>query len=227
METIGVLAPLLMLGGVVGGLIAWALRRERERARGMEGAARALGWSWAAKQPLDAVPGLERFGLFSQGRFREITSFMAGERGGVRAAVFDYQYTIGSGRSQSTLRQTVVYLRSPALALPAFSLRPEHVFHRIGGLFGYQDIDFPDRPEFSRRCLLRGPDEAAVRAAFAPEVTAFFEGGAKWCADGEGEELLLWRSGKRADPAEVPGLLASATELLDRVRAGSRSLSPS
>lgn len=227
METIGVLVPLLLIGAVVGGLIVWELRRERERARGMEAAARALGWSWAGNQPPDAIPGLERFALLSHGRSRTITSFMSGERGGVRAAVFDYQYTVGSGRSQSTLKQTVVYLRSPELALPAFSVRPENVFHRIGGVFGYQDIDFPDRPEFSRRCLLRGPDEAAVRAAFGPEVTAFFERDAKWCADGEGEELLLWRSGRRADPAEVPELLASATELLDRVRAASRSLSPS
>jgi hypothetical protein len=115
-----------------------------------------------------------------------------------------------------------VYLRSDALALPAFSVRPENVFHRIGTIFGWEDIDFPDRPEFSHDCLLRGPDEAAVRAAFPAEVTAFFEGGAKWCADGEGEELFLWHSGKRASPEEVPALLATATELLARFRAEAR-----
>ena len=199
-------------------LVVWALRRERERNRGMEAAAKALGWSWAARQPLDVIPGLERFGLFGQGYSRSITNFMAGHKDDVRAAVFDYRYTIGSGKTQSTMQQTVVYLRSDALALPAFLVRPENVFLRIGTVFGYQDIDFPDRPEFSRRCLLRGPDEAAVRAAFPAEVTGFFEGDTKWCADGEGEELFLWRGGKRLDPAEVPAALASATELLGRFR---------
>jgi hypothetical protein len=215
------LLVMITAGGAM--LIVWALRRERERSQGMEAAAKALGWSFAAKQPLDVIPGLERFGLFGQGSSRCISSFMAGHKDDVRAAVFDYQFTVGSGKTQSTMQQTVAYLRSETLALPAFSVRPEHVFHRIGAIFGWEDIDFPDRPDFSHDCLLRGPDEAAVRAAFPPEVTAFFEGEAKWCADGEGEELFLWRSGKRLDPAEVPALLASATELLGRFRAESRA----
>lgn len=215
---------LLLFATVVGVLVVvGALHLERERTRGQEEAAKALGWSFAAKQPLDVIPGLERFGLFGQGYSRSITNFMAGQKDGVRAAVFDYRYTIGSGKTQSTWQQTVVYLRSDALALPAFLVRPENVFLRIGTVFGYQDIDFPDRPEFSSRCLLRGPDEAAVRAAFPAEVTGFFEGETKWCADGEGEELFLWRGGKRLDPAEVPALLASATELLARFRAEARA----
>lgn len=199
-------------------MVSWAKRRVRERSQGMERAARAMGWSWAAEQPLEVIPGLERFGFFGQGHHRSIRNFVAGERDGVRAAAFDYQFTVGSGKSASTHRQSVVYLRSASLALPAFSVRPEHVFHRIGEAFGYQDIDFPDRPEFSRRCLLRGPDEAAVRAAFPLGVTAFFEGETRWCADGEGEELFLWRSDKVAAPAEIPGLLAAGMELLGRLR---------
>jgi hypothetical protein len=138
----------------------------------MEAAAEAQGWSWAAKQPLDVIPGLERFGLFGQGYSRSVTNFMAGQKDGVRAAAFDYRYPIGSGKTQSTFQQTVVYLRSEALALPAFLVRPENVLLRMGTVFGYQDIDFADRPEFSRRCPLRGPDEAAVRAAFPAEVPA-------------------------------------------------------
>ena len=211
---------LLIFGAVIVTLVTWSIHVEGERTQALEAAAKALGWSWAATQPLDAIHGLERFGLFSKGRSRSISNFMAGQKDDVRAAVFDYRFTVGSGKSQSILRQTVVYLRSPALALPTFSVRPENVFHRIGGVFGYQDIDFPERPEFSRRCLLRGPDEFAVRAAFGPEVTRFFERDDGWCADGEGEELVLWRSDTRAGAAEVPGLLASATDLLDRMRAG-------
>ncbi|HLL46957.1 MAG TPA: hypothetical protein VK399_09600, partial [Longimicrobiaceae bacterium] len=177
---------LLVVTAVGVTLVMWSMHVEDERTRGLEEAAMGLGWSFAAKQPLDVIPGLERFGLFGQGRSRSITNFMAGHKDDVRAAVFDYQFTVGSGKSQSTVRQTVVYLRSAALGLPGFSVRPENVFHRIGSVFGYQDVDFPDRPEFSRRCLLRGPDEAALRAAFPAEVTGFFEGEAKWCADGEG-----------------------------------------
>ena len=220
------LLPLVGLVVITAGMVAmisWAKRRVRERNRGMEEAARAMGWSWAAEQPLDVIPGLERFGFFGQGHHRSIRNFVAGEKDEVRAAAFDYQFTVGNGKSSSTQRQTVVYLRSASLALPAFSVRPEHVFHRIGGVFGYQDIDFPDRPEFSRRCLLRGPEEAAVRAAFPEAVTGFFEGETRWCADGEGEELLVWRSGELAAPGEIPGLLAAGLELLGRMRPESRA----
>jgi len=216
------LLPLVALVVVTVAMVAMissAKRRVRERNQGMEEAARAMAWSWVAEQPLDVIPGLERFPFFGQGHHRSIRNFVAGEKDGVRAAAFDYQFTVGNGKSSSTQRQTVVYLRSTSLALPAFSVRPEHVLHRIGGVFGYQDIDFPDRPEFSRRCLLRGPDEAAVRAAFPEAVTGFFEDEVRWCADGEGEELLLWRSGKLAAPAELPGLVSAGMELLTRLRA--------
>ncbi len=223
MEFLPLLTPFLLVAAAVVGLISWARRRVRERNRGMEEAARALGWSWTAEQPLEVIPGLERFGLFGQGHSRSIRNFIAGEKGGVRAAAFDYQFIIGAGKSQSVYRQSVVYLRSAPLALPEFSVRPENVFHRIGGVFGYGDIDFPDRPEFSRRCLLRGPDEAAVRAAFPAAVTGFFEGETRWCAEGMGEEIFLWRSGKLAAPGEIPGLLAAGMELLGRLRPGGRA----
>jgi hypothetical protein len=217
------LAALAVITAAMVAMISWAKRRERERSQGLEEAARSMGWSWAAEQPLDVIPGLERFGFFGQGHHRSIRNFVAGERDGVRAAAFDYQFTVGHGKSSSTQRQSVVYLRSATLALPAFSVRPEHVLHRVGGAFGYQDIDFPDRPEFSRRCLLRGADEAAVRAAFPEAATAFFEGETRWCADGEGEELLLWRGGRLATPAELPGVLAAGMELLGRLRPESRA----
>ena len=56
------------------------------------------------------IAWLDRFTLFSQGRSRQIKNFMYGQAQGVKAAVFDYIYVTGSGKSQQTHYQTVVYL---------------------------------------------------------------------------------------------------------------------
>jgi hypothetical protein len=94
----------------------------------------------------------------------------------VKAAVFDYIYVTGSGKSQQTHYQTVVYLEPVNLALPMFSLRPETLFHRMLSAFGYQDIDFGQRPEFSKQYILRGQNELAIRQTFNDRVLSFFRG---------------------------------------------------
>src|SRR2546422_3151571 len=48
--------------------------------------------------------------------------------------------------------------------LPTFMLTPEDLRAKLAVLFGGQDVDFDDSPEFSRRYRLRGTDEDAVRA---------------------------------------------------------------
>jgi hypothetical protein len=219
MEVFAVLLVLAAIGALVGGLVYASRLVERKRTEEMRGAATALGWSFAPEQPLDVIPGGEHFTLFAEGRDRRIRNFMAGRRGDTRAAVFDYHYTTGSGKSTTHWRQTVLYLGSERLDLPTFSLRPENVFHRIGSVFGYQDIDFEDRPRFSGACLLRGRNEAAVREAFGPAVTAFFEENPGLCADAGGGEVFVWRSMKLAKGAEVPALAERGAELLARLPA--------
>ncbi|MEC9473853.1 MAG: hypothetical protein VX584_04130, partial [Actinomycetota bacterium] len=61
------------------------------------------------------------------------------------------------------------------LQLPTFVIRPENLFHKIGSTFGYQDIDFDAHPTFSKRYLLRGPDEEAIRNTFTDEFLSSYE----------------------------------------------------
>jgi hypothetical protein len=64
----------------------------------------------------------------------------------------------------------VISFQSSLLSLPEFELRSENMFHKIGKAFGCQDINFESHPEFSKRYLLRGADEEAVRTFFTPEM---------------------------------------------------------
>jgi hypothetical protein len=158
---------------VVIALYSW--QKEKERTRVLQAKATQLGWSFMASAPFNTIPGLDRFALFSQGRAKQINNFMYGEASGVKAAVFDYVYVVGSGKNRQTVYQSVVYLEPANLTLPRFSLRPEGFLYKIFTAFGYQDIDFGQRPEFSRQYILRGQDEPAIRQTFNDRVLLFYE----------------------------------------------------
>ena len=118
--------------------------------------------------------------------------------------IFDHQHTVGSGKHRHTRMQTVVHIRSPRLSLPPFVLSPEHALHKIGGLLGYHDIDFPESPEFSSRYLLRSKEaEDRVRMLFHPAVRLFFEQRPPLTVEGHDDELLIYRRQRRVKPEDV------------------------
>lgn len=208
----------------IAALAAWASAMEKKRTREMRAAVEALGWSFTETIPASEAPGAGRFDLFDRGHTRTVRNLAVGERGGVRVTMFDYSYVTGSGRTRQEWNQTVLHLQADGMELPAFSLRPENIFHKIGGLFGYQDIDVPDRPLFSRKYLLRGSDEPAIRGVFQGPVLDFCEANPHTCSDGEGGELLFWRYSRRVRPAEVGALLDRGVELAGRLRGATRAL---
>src|SRR5207237_8398116 len=98
-----------------------------------------------------------------------------GEANGGKAAVFDYVYVTGYGKNSQTHYQTVVYIEPAKLRVPYFSVRPEGFFTKFLTAFGYQDIDFGQRPEFSKKYVLRGQDEQGIRHTCNDCLLSFFE----------------------------------------------------
>ena len=143
---------------------------------------------------------------------------MYGEAQGVKAAVFDYIYVTGSGKNQQTHFQTVVYLERPNLMLPMFALRPETIFHRMISALGYQDIDFGQRPDFSKQYLLRGQDEPAIRQAFNDRLLAFFESYPGTCLDAGSDQLFIFRANYRLQPHEIEGYVGLGLHALNLLR---------
>jgi hypothetical protein len=80
--------------------------------------------------------------------------------------------------------------------------------------FGYQDIDFGQRPEFSKQYLLRGPDEIAIRQTFNDALLSFFESYSGTCFDGGTNQLFVFRAGHRFQPQEIQSQLALALNIL-------------
>jgi len=196
-------AAVLAVLGLALALIVVNARLEKKRVEAMQRAAREMGLAFAPKGD-DATFGLlSGFHLFSHGHAKKITSLMLGEVSDMEVRIFDYTYTTGSGKNSHTFRQTVIAFRSPKLALPAFSLRPENLFHKIGALFGYQDIDFDTHPQFSKHYLLRGNDEEAIRSTFHDGVLEFFDENRGLCTEGSGPTLIFYRAAQQVEPEAI------------------------
>jgi hypothetical protein len=193
---------ILIIGGVIVASIVQS-RREKERTQQLQSTASFMGLEFAPTAPLDWIPHSASFELFNQGHSREIINAIYGAIGGIKAAVFDYRYVVGSGKSRHVYTQSVAYFEPRDLNLPSFSLRPENTLHKLIAVFGYQDIDFGNRPEFSSRYLLRGPDEIKIRNTFNDRVLSFYEANEGTCTDGGGSQLFIFRQNQRVDPLEV------------------------
>ena len=81
--------------------------------------------------------------------------------------------------------------------------------------FGYQDIDFGQRPEFSKRYLLRGQDEMAIRQAFNDQLLSFFETYQGTSVDAGNNQLFVFRASYRCQPQEAQNQLALALNILN------------
>jgi len=200
MTTVLIITAVFLLVGFLC-FIFWRLEKKRTGQFALISA--ELKLNFFPKGSTSLFERLKPFHLFSKGRSRKIKNLMEGEANKVELAIFDYQYTTGGGKNSHTYRQSVLCFRSPKLYLPDFNLRPEGVFHKIGGAFGYQDIDFETHPLFSKSYLLRGDNEAAIRGLFNNELLNFIESQQKISIEGSGDQLVFYRHKKRVKPEEV------------------------
>ncbi|MDP6107162.1 MAG: hypothetical protein QGI33_01860 [Candidatus Brocadiia bacterium] len=145
---------------------------------------------------------------------------MHGDAKGIEVAIFDYRYTTGGGKSSHTWSQTVICFWSEMLKLPEFSMRPEHVFDKIGSFLGFQDIDFPRYPTFSKKYLLKGSDEEVIRAVFNESVLAFCEGILGLSTEGAGTCLVYYRSRKKVKPPEIMGFMEDGFRVFELFASG-------
>jgi len=213
--------PLIIFGAAAAFvvlIVVLSVRAERKRRDALRGAAQEMGLSFDEKGDDTLLDALGSFHLFSQGHSRRIRNVVHGVANEIDLKLFDYRYTTGGGRHAHTHTQTVLLFRCPELNLPAFALRPEHLFHKIGAVFGGQDIDFDEHPDFSASYLLRGEDEEAIRRIFDEEVLSFYGQSRGLSTEGAGQELVFYRASKRVKPAELSALMEEGFVVLSLFR---------
>jgi len=201
-----------MIGGTVAlaGGIAWAANRARKaRTEAMRLVATTMGFSF---EETVSPESLGPFPLMAHGRGRLGRNALTGQLGGRPATICDYRYVVSSGKSSHEVNQTVVVFADNG-GLPDFELRPENVFHKLGAVFGYQDIDFDSNEEFSKRYLLRGQDEDAIRRAFNSSALMLLSSETGWSIQATAGRLLVFRSAKVTEASQVPSFAADALRI--------------
>lgn len=92
--------------------------------------------------------------------------------------------------------------------LPEFTLEKEALLDRMLELAGFQDIDFDHFTQFSRRFVLKGPEENAIRELLTPKRLRFFEAeDVVYHIESCGDELLVFKSLRLATVQEVRQLV--------------------
>ena len=195
-------------------IIALVKYFERKRREALRDWSRLMGYSFSEKGDDDLKLSLSRFHLFSKGHSRKIRNVMTRRSDETEITLMDYRYTTGGGKNSHTWNQTVISYRCPRLSLPPFALRPENIFHKIGGAFGYEDIDFDAHPLFSKQYLLRGPDEVAIRQLFTQSRLEFYGRNKGLCTEGDGDQLIFYRSSKRVAPEKLRAFIEKGAEVL-------------
>jgi hypothetical protein len=210
------LIPIAVIGVVIAIVIVaaiWAAYQEKKRREAMMSAGQLMGFTYAANMPGERLAELRTFELFNRGHSPHGRNLLEGKVGDADIILVDYRYSTGSGKHKQTHDQTVIILPGGAEGLPDFQLTPENFFHKIGQLFGYQDINFEESPTFSKRYLLRGANEPAIRQAFRQEVLDHFAENWGWSVEARGGQLLVCRASNLCNPNKCPEFVAEAARI--------------
>lgn len=202
----------LVIGGIilfVGAIIFFSHMYEKKQTEAMRAIADELSLSFHPDGDGLIQQTCQKMHLFDQGRRRKFRNMLTGDANNVSMAIFTYQYTTGGGKHQQTHSQTVIFFQATDLSLPEFEVRPEHVFHKIGKVFGYKDINFDSHPQFSKQYLLRGPNEDAIRNYFDLDRLDFIETlGKRISLEARHDHMIFYRPGKRIKPDAIREFMA-------------------
>lgn len=184
----------------------------------------ASQWSmlYEPKDDWGLVKKLGDFKLFRTGGRKRITHIIKNRDTMLESAVhlFDYQYTVSTGKSSRTYKQTVFFVDSKQLGLPQFSMKPENFLHWIGDLLGFKDIDFEEYPAFSNNYYLKGEDEALIRHALPDHFLRFFSDNKEkaWYLEGINYYLIFYRFDHLVGPRELKNFYEKGMRLFQMLK---------
>jgi hypothetical protein len=204
----------LGLFALIGLAVAAAALSARKRREALATLAQKEGWHFVP-DGREYAAALAHFPLFGKGHRRRAANVLHGGEAENEFWLFDYRYTVGHGKNSHTYHQTVVAFPHLPANLPLFELRPENLFHKLGAMFGYQDIDLPEHSSFSSRFLLRGKDASAIRGLFDPDLVRALESEKPRCIEGGGSALIVYRRREKANTEKIIAALDHARTIRD------------
>jgi len=200
----------IALGGVAAlaaGGVLLSRAAERKRREALEGFCLMRGFRFEAERPGAEGPLAALFEPFRSGHSRKWGYTLTGVASGRPITVFEYGWVTGGGKSSQRHVMHGILWETANSRLPGFTLGPENLLTRLAGVFGAQDIDFADSPEFSSAYRLRGGDEAAIRAFLTPDLRQYLTLTPGQQIAAGGARFLWWRRGRLPKPDQIEQFL--------------------
>lgn len=124
-------------------------------------------WHSEAVVPMDKgiIEALQADMYRSNGRVRLAAKGLISGR---QVLVFEYYYSVSTGKSRRTVRKSVGVAEIPT-AVPSFMIRRQDLWDDIKALFGYNDIHCGDA-EFDKRFFLACDHQAFVKSLMSPQA---------------------------------------------------------
>ena len=194
--------------------------RAKKRTEAMRAIAESLEMEFVAEKCDPNTLGLDGIDLFEKGRSRKVLNLIKCTFEDTNAFIFDYHYVTGGGKNSSHHSQTVIAYEicsKDGFQLPQLTCKPERFFHKFADMFGFEDIDFEQYPEFSKAYRLKGENEDSVRKIFNETVIRQLEAEIeqRWNVDGSGEWLVIHKNDRIIKPEDCPQFLLDCTTLLN------------
>lgn len=157
---------------------------------------------------------LQRFEVARKGRNQRTSLSLLADNGMTRICLFDYSFVTGSGKNQTTHHWVVSLCSDERIAAPEIQLKPETLLSRIGSLVGFQDIDIPEAPEFSKAFVVQGTDEERIRKYLTPVRRDAFLLEPKQTYALDQNHLLVIRERRKLDAQHIKPLLSESLKLV-------------
>jgi len=195
---------LVLLLAIAGAIWAWKL--EQQRTLELQALAQELGLDFDPRDDSAHDDEYAQFEIFRRGHSRVAQRTMHGtlEVFGTRCAVrlgdFRYRVTRSNGKSSSTTTYRFSYLIvHPPWPSPTLLVRPEGLFDKVKGAFGFDDIDF-ESIEFSRAFWVQSNDKRFAYDVLHPRMMEFLLAERPPMLDLEGGALCVSDGQRRWDP---------------------------
>lgn len=132
--------------------------------------------------------------------------------------ISDVTFNEGDAFSAETFNTTLMVLKINR-EIPVFAMekegRLEKIFDRVMALTGFKDIDFEMYPDFSKRFLITGKEEAKIRSFFTDDLIRFFENNQIYHIESNGEAIIIFDKIKLARTDETIALIDYTKNLAD------------
>ena len=203
-----------------------AHRHAKNRREALAALAAQLGWTFDPSRDTSHDARYAQFEVFRRGHSRAAYNTLEGpltidgRTCACRMGDFTYKVTTGSGKNRrtTTFHFSYLILDLPFAALPTLLIRPEGLFDKLAGAFGFDDIDF-ESSEFSRRFHVKSGDKRFAYDVCHPLMMEWLLGLAPPGAptiDLEHGSMCLTDGGRRWDAEGFRRTTAFAAQFIDR-----------